>query len=145
MEKLPLDTIIRAVADQADMSVDLLKGRAEHHGHAVKTARQRAWLMLWRLRPDTSLQAIGNRFDRRNHATIYHGIQALELRLNAGDAYDAAMLQLTLRRLGLSELPPPPARTRHDNPSVLRHLIATSEARLARWKARLAELEGAAA
>lgn len=72
--KQPVIDIIRVVATRHGVSVADIKG-ATRVFHIV-AARQEAMVLVYKLRPDLSLPAIGRIFDR-DHTTVLHAVRKL--------------------------------------------------------------------
>jgi hypothetical protein len=132
--------ILQAVAEEAGVTVDAIKGRAQSGGPARSNwPRQRAVTIGRRLRPELSLRRLGQFLGGRATDVVWSAVVAGERRL-AADPAEAVAVSRVLARLGVESLPerrPHAARVRRLNIE-----IHAAEARLTALRAQLERLEG---
>lgn len=133
--------IAEAVAEDAQLEIEVLQDLRDR-SPAGRAARARAVLIARRLRPDLASFRVGAQLGGRKACTIalMHG--RAESRFEA-DPDERAAVARVLDALGVAELPPYQwtacAKTRVE---PLDRLIASTEAKLATYRARRAQLVG---
>lgn len=133
--EITYDAILRATAAVANLPVRELTGQSR--ARTMVWPRQRAFFIADRVRPDLSLPNIGRRTGGRDHTTVMHGIRAAEKRYEADENEEVALVDATLRQLGLTELP-----SKIDRQSSARRCAALAHELIAA-RARVAALEAA--
>jgi hypothetical protein len=96
--------IIGAVARDAGVSADSILGPAARGCTSANWPRQRAVLLLRRIRPDLSWKWLAARFNRRQFSDLCCAYSAAERRL-AASADERATCDRLVRGLGLPALP----------------------------------------
>lgn len=128
--RIPVAEIFAAVAKDAGVSIETLRGPAVRGDWPENWPRQRAFLLARCLRPDVTYAILGRMLGGRDAPNVHDQTQAAARRL-ASEAKEGQAVRRVLDRLGVAELP-------RLDPHA--HLRARIDLKIAKVEARLAQL-----